>query len=289
MPGAPVPAIAAAQAMHKESFLTRAANAGFALQSWNDLFSRWFPSQSLLVKVSAQGSKKTTNQEVLHTALSIAFGTIETRRALSNIGLKVNLDHVNNSVEVGFAVSTAAAIDMINVAMILAAQFGASVGQIGQDVVRGVGKELERWFQDAPWVKARKAIDSVTGNTPTVPGHDFDATGAGLKVVDAVKKIWDRINTDIGPGAVWAMARDEIVGGIAPGLMNTFKEQKPFDDMVDKVLLTRVPAANPQPPTATGNDLRTLVAQVLHDPSVRPPLPNTDVGPRTVASEERGV
>lgn len=55
-----------------------------------------------------------------------------------------------------------------------------------------------------------------------------------------------------------------------------------------KPILTSDDAANPQLPQAMGVDLVTLVAQVLTDPGVLPPLPQTDAGPPTLVNAANG-
>jgi hypothetical protein len=128
--------------------------------------------------------------------------------------------------------------------------------------------------------------------------------------------VYRTVSDMLGQGVIWRLGRYEIRGGKAPGVLNKDKPNadknrglvgiiknatdqvtgaNAFSQLEGKVILTRSKAKNPQMPTGLadsagglgfGTDLRTLVAQVLHDPGVRPAIPLTDRGPQPVRVEE---
>lgn len=109
-------------------------------------------------------------------------------------------------------------------------------------------------------------------------------------MLEAIREINAQLVRQFGAGAAWNMGREEIKGARPPFFINPAAPKLPFDHMADDYLwLTRLPAANPRPPAHDGIDLRTLVAQVLHDPGVRPPLPKTDKGPPVIKDELKGL
>lgn len=100
-----------------------------------------------------------------------------------------------------------------------------------------------------------------------------------------------------GPKLLFEIAKDSIFSGQPPWPVARNGDVQPFTDIVKfhappaagrqavgntKPILTREPAINPQYEQALGVDLKTLVAQVLHDPGVLPPSPKTNEGQPTV-------
>lgn len=132
------------------------------------------------------------------------------------------------------------------------------------------------------------------GAAPNVTNNPVEQNGPGTadpkkkREMNAAEAINAAIFRAIGADAMYRLGKATILGGVPPAHMELDDRPQPFGRMVDKVILTRKPADNPQPPAALGNDLKTLVAQVLHDPGVRPPLPMTDRGGPTVGIEEFG-
>lgn len=128
--------------------------------------------------------------------------------------------------------------------------------------------------------------------------------------------IYRHVSEGLGQGVIWKLGRFEIRGGKAPKVLQKDKPEAAknqglggivknaadqitgadtFEKLEGRVILTRAQAKNPQMPTGLadmaggfgfGTDLRSLVAQVLHDPGVRPPIPLTDRGPVPVRVEE---
>ncbi len=157
---------------------------------------------------------------------------------------------------------------------------------------------------------------AVARNNLEVQGNDADVSRLTRRVFDIYKKV----STTLGQGIIWRIGRHAIKGGKAPevlskhpgpgdppraGLVGAIGQAADiatgadtYDRLLGRTLLTREPAGNPQMPVGGadpyggfgfGLDLRTLVAQVLHDPGVRPPTPRTSCGPIPVGTEEFGV
>lgn len=265
----------------KESFTARWANRGWAIQSWNDLFSRWFPSLERHSAVDAQGDKACPNRAVVHTALSIAFGMLR-NHGLTNVALKMEVNHTENSAHVEFGISTTAVTDIINTGMIEYSELGISSAAIGGIIGRRLAEVIQKWRDAAPGVGKR----GQAAEPPAAPDIPAEKPGpGGRNLLDILKDISDRIRGQIGAAAIWDAEQEVILGGFAPSFAQVARPIIPFDNMVDRLQLNRDPGPNPQPPTATGDDLRTLVAQILHDPGVRPPLPRTNAGPPTILNE----
>lgn len=250
------------------------ATSGWAIDTWSNIFSRWLPSTTHAVSVRVNGGKATTNSAVVHAALSIAFGALNieiAKTALANLGLKVKNNPVENVCTVSFALTSASGIFVANFLSRLVFKIGEAIG-------RGIKQYVDEMIPDAPGVAIREGRDRAPGNVGN-RGQNMDAVMADVDIQMA--KL-------LGASA-FDMGLEEIRGGAAPLMINTRQRLKPFDDMRNKVLLTRQPAANPAPPAVDGVDLRTLVAQVLHDPGVRPPLPKTSKGPPVVRDELRKI
>lgn len=139
-----------------------------------------------------------------------------------------------------------------------------------------------------------------TGEQPTIPDNRVQdpqrpaENGDKKKAFEETEIKASVISGAIGAMSIYRLGRHTIRGGQPFGLFDPGDAQRPepFKSMIGKPILTRDAAANPAPPRGTaavsGLDLRTLVAQVLHDPGVRPPLPQTDKGPPMVESELLG-
>ena len=245
------------------NFSGRAANAGFALQTWNDVFSRWFPSLTHGTTVKVNGGKLTPNNDVVHAALSIAFGSMRsvltTTTSFSNFALIVKNDPIQNVCVVSFATTNASAIYAINMA-------ANALGFIIGEAIRGIKSSINPFTKDEPGL-AERGPDGQT------------------KIDKFISKLIDRLGNVGLADSAYDIGQEEIIGWEGPPLVRPVKEKRPFNEMKYKLWLTRLPATNPKPPAYDGTDLRTLVAQVLHDPGVRPPLPKTDKGRPTVFDE----
>ena len=109
-------------------FLARAA-IGFANtraigRQAADLFSHWFPSLTIEATVKLQGQKTTPSKSVLHGALAMAFGMVDSLD-ISEVALDYKFDHTNNQIELGYAESSAAFLYMLN----SIAAFGGALGE----------------------------------------------------------------------------------------------------------------------------------------------------------------
>jgi hypothetical protein len=142
-----------------------------------------------------------------------------------------------------------------------------------------------------------------------------DVDPAAGALVRKTLQLYKAVSSRLGQDIIYRMGRHRILGGPAPSVLApqaakavgplagvareiARRDIAPFRDMVGQTLLTREPAPNPQPPAGAasvtglnglGTDLRTLVAQALHDPGIRPPYPRTDAGPTPILNEERGI
>ncbi len=354
------------------------SNVGFAVQSWAEIFARYYPSISQTVHVKAQGGPDTSGNEVVHTALATVFGCLRQSR-LGSIELTVALSHTENTAEVIFKISSLALVDALNegakladldkivkkideimdggdAAREAAASLGSisSFGTLSDEDIEAAGELVARAYRKAKdaivtnknkeelkkkqaeldeLTKAVQALQEekksrVPGTVrkggpddsrigPPIPG---DNTQPGVpSVVDQpssllVRKmlgIYKSVSKILGQGVIWNLGRQQILGGIEPDIMkqnnpgafqksgeDTFLGLNTFSHLKGKPILTRVHSVNPQMPNSKaglygyfgfGTDLRSLVAQVLHDPGVRPPSPQTNLGPMPVLNEEKGV
>jgi hypothetical protein len=163
-----------------------------------------------------------------------------------------------------------------------------STGSTIFDIAAGIGIAVTRW-------KAGPNVTNTTspagGNPPPINPNDVIRNKAAEEAAEkkqARKQQADRMNLlgrIYGLDAVYSLGRTTIRASPPSYMLDTADpadRPEPLKGMIGKPVLTRLPAANPQPPAAAGNDLRTLVAQVLHDPGVRPPQPLTAFGPPTV-------
>lgn len=154
------------------------------------------------------------------------------------------------------------------------------------------------WFAGAG---TKDATPEANGSRPPLEGNQVQENKAAQEEArkreafeEAAKK-GGFFSRALGTLSVYNMGRHTIRGGAPVGLLDTTApgdRPLPFREMVGQPILTRDAAANPPPPTGTAAvgplDLRTLVAQVLHDPGVRPPAPRTDAGPPLVENEFLG-
>lgn len=264
----------------RESFASRALTAGWALQQWNQQMEDWFPKVKHAVTVTVNGGKVTPNTDVVHAALSIAFGALLHRPAsLSSVTITLKNDPVNNACTVVFLISN---ISALFIAELLINGLFRLVGAVGGAIARGVKEAVKELSPLTPGT-VKRGNDKAPPLPPGVPAGE---EGGGL--LDEIKKINDKLARQFAGAGAFHMGREMLNGGKPPVLCNEQDKGGPFDDMVYKLWLTRNPAANPLPPSNDGMDLRTLVAQVLHDPGVRPPRPETDKGPPVVDNEVLG-
>lgn len=246
----PIPALA--------TIARTALAAGNAIQGGqvaNAMFSKWFPSLDIIAEVEVQGEKTTPAKATLHSALAIAFGMVDTTR-LAEIELHTEFDHVNNRVHVHFGMSSGALLFIINALSQVATSYGRAVLSDAGPLISPLGGAI--------WAAQR-----IAGN---------NAKNAD-NIVGVMNKLLKEGVNALQTSKIWDTPRDDILGGVVPLVFRDFKDRNPMDQTKDQIFLTRSDAINPQPPGADGLDLRSLVAQVLHDPGVRPPLPRTDAGP----------
>jgi hypothetical protein len=358
------------------------ANAGFALSSFDQIFSKYFPRIQQTVHVQAQGGPKAKGNAVVHTALAVAFGCIRQKR-LGLVNLNVTVNHTKNSAEVVFSISSLALVEALSQGSRLldyltsrealddflksqdaVAEVGsaATLGVVPPDLIRAAGEAIgEKWREEinaldraltggritgAPPDKAERdrlqaELDDLTRQVadiqrrkqvpgvvrkggPDDAGVPPDPPKANLqkpeqdqpatRMARAAFGIYKKVSQTLGQGIIWRLGRDEIRGAPAPAVLkkdlgaeagglfgvigrvgDIATGADTFDKLTGQVILTRNPAPNPQMPAGAadkfggfgfGTDLRTLVAQVLHDPGVRPPLPHTFAGPPPVPVEE---
>lgn len=246
----PIPALLKAAA----TAASTAANAQQAIRGGADMFSKWFPSLDLIGEVELQGEKTTTSKATLHQALAIAFGMVDTTK-LAEIELHTEFDHVNNRVHVAFGVSNAALLFMLN--SLLNSAGGAAVNAAGGGIFSMVAPVPAL---GAAWYGARNGANNKD---------------KADNLITQVQELVKRLPTS----KIWDTPKDDIIGGPIPMILQDFVERHPMNETKSQLFLTRSDAINPQPPGSDGLDLRSLVAQVLHDPGVRPPMPRTNAGP----------
>ena len=272
----------------KERFASRALESAWALQAWNQQLESWFPSVKHSATVVVVGGKTTPNTDVVHAALSIAFGALSHRpSSIGKITIAVKNNPTTNEVAVTFIIASVAALFIAELLSNILARPINIINVIGEgdsdidDVVRGVKIVIVENNPLVPGVGRR-------GQQGVPPGGNQGGAG-GNPLLKEIHRINDALAGQFGGGACFHMGRDAIFGG-KPPLLTQMKNKggKLFDEAVYKKWLTRDPDANPLPPAADGVDLRTLVAQVLHDPGVRPPAPQTDKGPPVVLNEVQG-
>jgi hypothetical protein len=173
-------------------------------------------------------------------------------------------------------------------------QVGDNLGSTGSsvfDIAVGIGKGLGGW-------KAGPNVANVTpdanGRPPDIPDNDVRRNKVGEENAKKRRAREDQrarmnfLGNAFGLDAVYDLGRTNIRASPPSTMLDTSDpadRPEPLKGMIGKVVLTRLPAANPQPPAAFGNDLRTLVAQALYDPGVRPPVPLTAYGPPTADAE----
>lgn len=261
-PGGPAPG------QQGQTWDARAANLAFAGSSLQQLASSFIPGISWTGSVSARGFKGTSLRTVLHYCLAVAFGLARQSR-IGSTTYKVDLFHVENRVEVHYSSSTSLAMEWMNVAdslreAVTNVAIDAGVRLMGgASVSGGIGT-----FNNAVVSNAEKAAKDL------------------LQSVVALNRV-------LGPAGIWEMAQTDIKTGIPPVTLKIINapgntEIQPFTDMANwsdvlkRPLLTRDMAMNPEPTQipqmdSTHYDLRSLVAQVLHDPGVLPPVPDTNI------------
>jgi hypothetical protein len=140
------------------------------------------------------------------------------------------------------------------------------------------------------------AKTAILGPIPFILESVFGGEGG---FGDKFRRFVDQITEAMGAEEIWYLGRNEVKAGRPPYMIaNPPVKEAPFwgEMLLDAggpiidgappkgaVMITRDPSPNPQPPSGifSGNDLRTLVAQVLHDPGLRPPAPATMNGART--------
>lgn len=254
---------------------SKAANLAFAASSLNQLASSFIPGITWAGAVSARGFKTTPIRDVLHYCLAVVFGLAKQSR-IGNVLLKADLFHVENRVEVHYQSTTVMALEALN-----------TVGTLVDKVANGVTAAGAR-------IMGGKTI--VEGVANFIIG-DSNPVMAVKQFTEAV----DDLGRLLGPAGIWEMGQTDIRTGIPPGSMlahitNNKQNEKsqPFQTMFewswvhDRPLLTRDLALNPEPTPmpqmdVTHYDLRSLVAQIMHDPGVLPPVPDTNIA---LASKE---
>lgn len=275
----------------RESFAQRALNSAWAIQGWNQILDSWFPSVKHSVTVTVNGGKVTPNTDVVHAALSIAFGSLAHRPgSIAKITIAVKNDPVNNSTTIVFLISSISALfvaeALVKLFRGIILQIIPAIGSENDDsaiggVTRGIRSSMVPVSPSAPGVAKRDQAQ------PPPPGV-VNPAGGGNELLEAIQAVNDELAKQFSGGAAFFMGREDILGGKPPLLCNVQNKGGPFDQMVYQKWLTRQSAPNPLPPASDGMDLRTLVAQVLHDPGVRPPQPATDKGPPVVENEVKG-
>ncbi len=129
----------------------------------------------------------------------------------------------------------------------------------------------------APWLRERGADPNPTNRND------------GPLVNQAVEQ-QDKLTNETGPRVAFDLAKSDLFTGATPWAAQVQPPPEPFEtirktntrEKDNPVVTTRGQFPNPQFSAAAGVDLRTLVAQVLHDPNMWPPEPQTDAGPATV-------
>lgn len=131
----------------------------------------------------------------------------------------------------------------------------------------------------APWLIARVA-----------PG------AGGKEIFEDIKQV-KKLGIKSGPELLFNIAKDRTFSGVPPWQLIGGDNIQPFADIVKfhapnlnnrnrvQPIMTREDDINPQYQEALGVDIKTLVAQILHDPAVLPPRPKTDQGPATTVGD----
>ena len=234
--------------------------------SWDSTFAKWFPSYTNSVQVDVVGKRETPMRTVLHAALSVAFGVRGDIKG-ANRGIKIEVDHRNNTVSVGYGID-------------ISGLLGMTLPILTDD------KALALLFKttglDAIWLAIKDFGDYVAL---------FKKAADGISAY-GVPDIWNMANRD-----------GHIEGGKPPrAYLVEGKTPAPARDMEGVVFLTKSPAANPQitpfpgtksfegyPASQPGGgltaDLATMVASALMDPGIRNFVPATDFPPKPGATE----
>ena len=229
-------------------------------KTFQSKFGEWFPSETHTANVVAVGGKTTPNSAVLHTALSIAFGMVNSEARLSEIEIKANVDHTANSVELHYSVGSSALIFLVST-------ITDFIGALSEQVVSALPK-----IPGAPGVRERTEQEKAEAKKKNAE-----------KALNEMRRLQEQ--AQIGVDGIWITPKDHIRGGTPPSVFSAELIQRPFSDMQSFLHLTRDDAPNPKPPAFNGLDMRSLVTQVLHDPGIVPPIPKTDKGPPVVVDE----
>ncbi len=264
------------------NWLDRAMFHANTVDQMKNAAGRFFPSITWAGTVVCQGYKTTPTRTVVHFALALAFGLIKQARFCDTM-LYCEIDHVNNTVHVKYGSSTNPLAEILTIQMFIWTG-QASVGQ-GQ----AIGQAISQLAQ----TNTRQLTNPTQLMDAGILQTLKDKAGPLKTLVDIFVKAYRNMARKLGPQAVYDLGEESLYGGYPSALLDygtILKDQKgvpqPFASFLGKEMLTRRDAPNPQvpgPPAFPDNslgystDLRSLVAQVLYDPGVQPPQPDTNV------------
>lgn len=271
----------------KLSNLIKADIASQVLGSARNYADSWLPHIAWEGVVNATGYKTTPTRTVVHYALAVAFGLIKQQR-VSACALVVNVDYETNHVTVAYISKAYWLTEMLTLGLYV---------KTGMALPPDIVKDVNALAGKATDVLSRSLTagfkGGITNGTIELGKGGVQLAGDALKLIF---KAYQNLGRLLGPLGVYDMGDDTLYGGRASALLRAPFQPEPFKSMQTDAqgnpvpLLTRLPAANPQPPVAPGTDpssgysldLRSLVAQALYDPGVVPPVPDTNVSLPTV-------
>lgn len=279
-------------------------NAGWQLNLWSDLFSETFPSVVNTVRVTTVGQKGTPAKNVLHVALAAAFGCLARGvPSFGDIGLRVEVDHMNNAVQVEYAVR----VGMLGAAL-------PSILPAVKDIATGVATYGLR----AGAALARNVVPVIPGSAnivrppgPRLPpgnGVGMDAPGAKdagpasqAPLKDQVKKSFNAFyNLNLAdalwgdPKSAWeatnfgSLAKEVVQAGLPPAslvpsaiIAGEAKFPAPYVELVGP-LVPFLKNQNPATASASGAEIVTRLP-TLQDgktPAANPlpPVPRKPAG-----------
>lgn len=262
--------------------LLKADAATNLLDKARQLASEWLPTISWEGVVQATGFKTTPTRTVVHYALAVAFGLIKQQR-VSDCVLMVDVDYETNHVTVVYKSKAYWLTEILTLGIYTINGAVFPPGTV-KDINSLIGKSMDAFS---------RSLQSGFKNGTTAGAIELGKQGAilGGDALRLILRAYQNLGRLLGPLGVYDMGDETLYGGRASALLRAPFQPEPFNSMITDAngkpvpLLTRKPAPNPQPPVAIGTDpasgysldLRSLVAQALHDPGVIPPVPDTNV------------
>ena len=246
------------------------------------LANNWLPTLMWSGQVQATGYKTTPLRTVVHYCLAVAYGLIKQQR-ISDCTLIVRADYDTNSVFVHYQSKAYWLTELLTLSL-----FAANGALIPPNLQKSL-EDLQKRPTDA--LSRALTMGFKQGPNAAIIELGKEAAKFGGDAIKFIIRVYDNLGRMLGPTAVYDMGDETLYGGRASALLRSLEQPEPFKSMqTDKdgnpvPLLTRLPAANPQPPVFQGQnpstgysvDLRSLVAQALYDPTILPPVPDTNV------------